>query len=238
MNMEMKSTGIHADNGREKGATGEAERWKGWLRLDAPLTPCTRQSPRAGEGGILGVSGVLTSSCRACGGWRVILPRQEPSGEGWPLLQALGTSLSPWLQEPPKAAQVPAKPGLRLGTPAPGLCQQRAVCWACIAPAPAQCACSACALALLRTPGPSLGTGAEDRLPNLLQTPGGKYCRSGEEGAGIHLRPGAMGPNSEGRDVGRVEPDGSFRSLGACSHYGVAMGPGLGPMCTWGSLVG
>ena len=156
-----------------------------------------------------------------------MLPRQEPSGEGWPLLQALGTGLHLRLQEPPKVARVPAEPGLRLGAPAPGLCRQRAACWACIMPTPAWRACSARALALLRTPGSSLGTGAEDRLPNLLQTPGNKCCGRGEEGAGTRLRPGAVGPDSKGRDAGTVEPDGSFCSRGARSYPGTAVGLGL-----------
>lgn len=80
MNMEMKSTGIHADNGREKGAAGEAERWKGWLGLDAPLTPLLQ-----GLGlGIWEVSGVLASRCGFRSGQKVPLLGQEPPASTGP----------------------------------------------------------------------------------------------------------------------------------------------------------
>lgn len=148
----------------------------------------------------------------------MVLPRQEPSGEGWPLLQALGTSLCLRLQEPPKAARVPTDSGLRAVLVA-GACRAH------IAPAPAWHSHSAHALALLRTPGSSLGTGAEDRLPNPLQMPGSKYCGRAEERAGTCLQLRAVGPNGKGRDCqdSRVRwdlslPRGSFPPQGSCGQ--------------------
>lgn len=69
MNMEMKSTGVHADNGREKGVAGEAERWEGQLHPSTSLTPCSRRSP-----GARGCLGGLS-----CSGFT---PRDPQQGEG------------------------------------------------------------------------------------------------------------------------------------------------------------
>lgn len=168
MNMEMKSTGIHADNGREKGAAGEAERWKGRLHLDASLTPCSTQSPGAGEGGGLGGlgrPGLTLQGLQQVGGgpaW---------AGAQWPGL-ALAAGSGHW--PPTWGCRSPRRQHKSPPSPVCG--------WGHIVPVPAWRACSARALTPPHTRGPARARGLQTGSQIHSGPPGGNAA--GEEGRG------------------------------------------------------
>lgn len=134
--------------------------------------------------------------------WRVVLPGQEPSGEHWSLLQALGSGPRLRLQKPPKDARAPADPGLCRAGVVPAL------------PEPShRCA--------HQGPARGLETGSQIHPKHLGSNAAGK------EGAG--MRPGAVGPHGKGVTPGWWSQTGAFALPGLIPTLGRLWGWGLSP---------